>query len=208
MEQTSWFCGGLLQFFSSCFRTNRQRQNSIRRTSSTFLTGSADNNQLVVVGPAEVGKTSLVNQYLHEAFGRSYTPTIQENHIHLIKTSDGKFHAVNIKDTSGLENFPAMLEHTIRNGRGFILVFALNNAQSFQEAIQLWEHMKTIRGENVPVILVGNKKDLREEREVFETDIKNAIGDNCRSCKYTETSAQEGVSNVFHDLVTLIFELE
>ncbi|GFY52029.1 uncharacterized protein TNIN_376011 [Trichonephila inaurata madagascariensis] len=132
-------------------RFRRQRQDSMVRNSSTFLKGSAEENQLVVIGPSEVGKTALVRQYIEGNFIETHHPTTEENHIHIIKTPDEKFHAVNIKYTSVSMNYPAMLEHTVRIGRGFLLVFGLNNAQSFHEAIQLWEYIKTLRGKKINI---------------------------------------------------------
>ncbi|GFX01982.1 uncharacterized protein TNCV_371711 [Trichonephila clavipes] len=64
---------------------------------------------------------------------------------------DGVFHAVQILDTAGSLNFPAMRELSIRSGRGFILVFAVDNLQSFHEAIQLWDLIQRLRGHNVTV---------------------------------------------------------
>ncbi|KAG0434140.1 hypothetical protein HPB47_019329 [Ixodes persulcatus] len=58
---------------------------------------------------------------------------------------DGLFHTVEILDTAGSHHFPAMRELSIRSGRGFVLVFAVDSLQSFHEAVQLWHLIAKIR---------------------------------------------------------------
>ncbi|GFY37618.1 integrase catalytic domain-containing protein [Trichonephila inaurata madagascariensis] len=84
----SWFCVGILHLLRDCMRFRRQRQDSMVRNSSTFLKGSAEENQLVVIGPSEVGKTALVRQYIEGNFIETHHPTTEENHIHIIKTPE------------------------------------------------------------------------------------------------------------------------
>ncbi|GIY20051.1 hypothetical protein CEXT_574011 [Caerostris extrusa] len=55
------------------------------------------------------------------------------------------FHAVQILDTAGTLTFPAMRELNIRSGRGFILVFSVDNVTSFTEAIKMWDMIQEIR---------------------------------------------------------------
>ncbi|CAL1266156.1 unnamed protein product [Larinioides sclopetarius] len=146
-EDSSCFCEGVLKAICCCFclcstpeRRNSDVQNNTRM-------GSSRENKLVVLGPGGVGKTSLVVQYLEGFFTTTYKPTVEDYYRHTIKMPDGAFHTVQILDTAGSLNFPAMRELSIRSGRGFILVFSVDNLQSFHEALQLWDLIQRIRGE-------------------------------------------------------------
>ncbi|KAK8389865.1 hypothetical protein O3P69_012799 [Scylla paramamosain] len=57
--------------------------------------------------------------------------------------------------------FPAMRELSIRSGRAFLLVFAVNSQQSFYEAQALWSLIRSVKDvDNIPGVLVGNKVDV------------------------------------------------
>lgn len=167
-------------------------------------------NKLVVLGSGGVGKTSLVVQYLEGFFSTTYKPTVEDYYRHTIRMPDGVFHTVEILDTAGSHNFPAMRELSIRSGRGFILVFSVDNLQSFHEALQLWDLIQKLRGNKVPVILVGNKTDLEDERQVTKQMVEDALKDQSRICKYLETSAKfnVNVAQLFIELLEHAKELE
>ncbi|GIY20389.1 hypothetical protein CDAR_268981 [Caerostris darwini] len=172
--------------------------------------GSERENKLVVLGPGGVGKTSLVVQYLEGFFTSSYKPTVEDYYRSTIQMPDGMFHAVQILDTAGTLTFPAMRELNIRSGRGFILVFSVDNVTSFTEAIKMWDMIQEIRGQNVPVVLVGNKTDLDTEREVTQEMIQEVITSPSRVCRYIETSAKsnQNVSQLFQELLQHAHDLE
>ena len=65
----------------------------------------------------------------------------------LLPSADGLFHALEILDTAGSHHFPAMRELSIRSGRAFVVVFAVNNEQSFYEAQTLWDLIVELKGE-------------------------------------------------------------
>ncbi|XP_042856153.1 GTP-binding protein Di-Ras1-like, partial [Penaeus japonicus] len=103
-------------------------------------------NKLVVLGAGGVGKTSLVLQFLQGFFSPTYKPTVEDCYSHTLQLPNGLFHSLEILDTSGSHNFPAMRELSIRSGRAFIIVFAVNNEQSFYEAQALWNLIKEVKG--------------------------------------------------------------
>ena len=70
-------------------------------------------------------------------------------------------------DTAGTEQFTAMRELYMRQGQGFLLVFSITNQNSLNELFELREQIIRIKdNENVPVVLVGNKLDLEDDRRV------------------------------------------
>ena len=70
---------------------------------------------------------------------------------------DGMFHTVEILDTAGSHHFPAMRELSIRSSRAFVLVFSVDNEQSFYEVMAIWELIVKIKGKSkLPVVLHTN----------------------------------------------------
>lgn len=93
----------------------------------------------------------------------------------------------------------------IRNGEGFIVVYSITDHYSFEVARQLVKLIKEVRkpdGEcQVPVILVGNKKDLRRGRSVSKEEARETASEF--SCSHYETSAltNKNVQIVFFNMV-------
>ncbi|XP_064460437.1 ras-related protein Rap-1b-like [Ornithodoros turicata] len=167
-------------------------------------------NKLVVLGAGGVGKTSLIVQFLEGFFSFTYKPTVEDCYRHTVQTPDGLFHTVEILDTAGSHHFPAMRELSIRSGRGFVLVFSVDSLQSFHEAVQLWHLIVKIRGEHVPIVLVGNKSDLIAKRQVSQDMAIKLAQDSMHSCQYLETSAKYNVnvSELFVELLQQTYDME
>ena len=93
----------------------------------------------------------------------------------------------------------------IRNGEGFIVVYSINDHYSFEVARQMVKLIKEVRksdGEcQVPVILVGNKRDLRRGRQVSKEEARETASEF--SCSHYETSAltNRNVQMVFFNMV-------
>ncbi|GFU25057.1 hypothetical protein NPIL_546281, partial [Nephila pilipes] len=101
----------------------------------------------------------------------------------------GKY-LVLITDTAGSRSYPDLLEDSIRSGDGFIIVFALDDVKSFKEAIEIQQEILSTKGGKCPVVLVGNKTDLVNERQVFPPMIKEVVNQCFRTSIYIETSAK------------------
>ncbi|KAM0123481.1 hypothetical protein ACHAP3_011101, partial [Botrytis cinerea] len=70
-------------------------------------------------------------------------------------------------DTAGTEQFTAMRELYMKTGQGFLLVFSITSQSSLNELSELRETIIRIKDdENVPIVIVGNKSDLEQDRVV------------------------------------------
>ena len=74
-----------------------------------------------------------------------------------------------ITDTTGSHQFPAMQRLSISKGHAFILVYSVTSRQSLEELRPIWDVIREMKGADlaaIPVMLVGNKCDEMENREV------------------------------------------
>lgn len=100
---------------------------------------------------------------------------------------DGETCLLDILDTAGQEEYSAMRDQYMRTGEGFLLVFAVNSAKSFEDIGTYREQIKRVKdAEEVPMVLVGNKCDLpswnvqnEQAREVSSCPIENQTIDSC-----------------------------
>ncbi|XKL68064.1 hypothetical protein PGB90_003555 [Kerria lacca] len=156
--------------------------------------------KLVVVGAGGVGKSALTIQLIQNHFVDEYDPTIEDSYRKQV-VIDGETCLLDILDTAGQEEYSAMRDQYMRTGEGFLLVFAVNNAKSFEDIRTYREQIKRVKdAEEVPMVLVGNKCDL-PHRTVNMTEAKELAKQFRIPCIETSAKTRMGVDNAFHALV-------
>lgn len=74
---------------------------------------------------------------------------------------------LDVLDTAGQEEYSAMREQYMRTGEGFLLVYSITSRQSFEEILTFQQQILRVKDKDYfPMIVVGNKCDLENEREV------------------------------------------
>lgn len=139
----------------------------------------------------------------------SYDPTIEDSYRKQIEV-DGRACDLEILDTAGVAQFTAMRELYIKSGKGFLLVYSVTDENSLKEMLALREQVLRIKdSENVPMVLIGNKCDLDDERVLsIEDGIK--VSQLWGLVPFYETSAmyKTNVDEAFVDVVRQIMRKE
>ncbi|KAK3310748.1 small GTPase superfamily, partial [Chaetomium strumarium] len=113
-----------------------------------------------------VGKSCLTAQFVYNEWIESYDPTIEDSY-RTQKSVDGRQVVLEILDTAGTEQFVAMRDLYMKTGHGFLLVFSICSKASFEELATLRNDIIRIKDdENIPIVIVGNKADLEDQRAV------------------------------------------
>ncbi|XP_067684959.1 ras-related protein Rap1-like [Haliotis asinina] len=160
--------------------------------------------KIVVLGSGGVGKSALTVQFVQGIFVEKYDPTIEDSYRKQVEV-DGQQCMLEILDTAGTEQFTAMRDLYMKNGQGFLLVYSITAQSTFNDLEELREQILRVKDtEHVPMILVGNKCDLEDERVVGKDQGINLARHN--NCSYLETSAKAkiNVNEIFCDLVRMI----
>jgi small GTP-binding protein len=150
---------------------------------------SNDIKTIVLLGNDIVGKTSLLFRYINNICPIDYDPTIKEQSYKIkINLENNEERVFNIIDTPNEETNIKDYSYykLISNAHGFIIIFAIDDKKSFKNLKDYVTQIKLI-DQNLPIILVGNKCDLEDKREILKNianDYSNSIG-----AKYFEYSA-------------------
>ena len=131
-----------------------------------------DNIKVVFLGEIYVGKTSLIEKYVYNKFSDD-TPATTKSGF-LIKTLEykGKKYTFNLWDNSGYESLMPLTKLFISNANIIVLVYDTTKKNTFLK-LQFWlDFALNILGNDIYIILVGNKGDLYTNREVSEKDGK------------------------------------
>lgn len=102
-------------------------------------------HRVVIMGQAFTGKTQIVSQFLYDKFNSRYRQTVEELHRGEYDLPDGSSLTLDILDTSGAFQFPAMQALSISTSNAFILVFSIDSEESWEEVVRLrekvWEEL-------------------------------------------------------------------
>lgn len=98
--------------------------------------------RVVIMGSAFVGKTQIVSQFLYDKFSSRYRQTIEELHRGEYELPDQSTLTLDVLDTSGAFAFPAMRDLSISTSNGFLLVFSIDNEESWKEVSRLREKVR------------------------------------------------------------------
>ena len=163
--------------------------------------------KIVMLGSGAVGKSAITVQMVSGHFLSSYDPTIEDSYRTTININNQDI-ILNILDTAGQEEFYALRDQYMRSGDGYIIVFSITSVTSFLEVNAIKEQLNIVLDADnntlIPIILVGNKCDLEEYRQVQSSDAQR-LAEEWR-VKYFETSAKNktNINRIFEELVYLI----
>eukprot|EP00794_Sanderia_malayensis_P007111 gene7111-7915_t len=168
------------------------------------MLSSQDQVRLVVLGMSRVGKSALTVRFLTKRYITEYANGIDSVYVQNIPMRD-KSLDVKIIDNGGKRD----LSDLIKWGDGFMLVYSIVSRESFEEVKELKNTIDEIKGifSRTACVLVGNKSDLRRQRQVTTIEAKGLARD--LDCGLFEVSAAEDiepVAEVFRHAITRTFD--
>ena len=142
---------------------------------------------MAVIGKGVVGKSSLTYRFINYKVPHGHDPTIEDRYKKNT-TIGNKIYNIEILDTAGEDDYQNMMDMWINFGEGFLLVFAINDKESFSLLRSKRERiLKGKHGQKTPMLLVGNKQDLKDRQVKFEEAKQLA---DLWDIEYIETSAK------------------
>ena len=164
--------------------------------------------KVILIGDSNTGKTSLINRFVNKTFDEKYLCTIGVGFFMKTIEVDEQTIKLQIWDTAGMEKYKSISSSYYRGSHAAFVIFDLTNKNTF-ESITKW--IEAYHKSNNPqfqknVILIGNKSDLVDSREITRAEAENFAKMN--KMVYWETSAKEGnnVEEVFTYIGQLLFE--
>ena len=158
--------------------------------------------KILTLGDSSVGKTSIILRFTKEKYNSNRLATIGVDFKSRIIQLENQRIKVLIWDTAGQERFKNIASQYYNGGDGAILTFDITNRKSYERIIYWLDELKQKKNlDDMGLVLVGNKSDLSDIREVsFEEAEKFAKDINI---KYFETSAEKniGISDMMKYIV-------
>lgn len=172
--------------------------------------------KLVVVGDSAVGKTCLLISYATDKFPDDYVPTVFENYTAQMDL-EGEPILLHLWDTAGQEDYDRLRPLSYPQTDVFLICFSIISPASFENVKAKWHPEIQHHNPNTPIILVGTKLDLREDKETIERLAEKRLAPityqqgmnmmkEIKAVKYLECSAltQKGLKTVFDEAIRAV----
>ena len=189
----------------SCCPSTQQPQNTQQSTYQSPT--EKKRNKIVLVGDQSTGKTCILVRYSRNTFEDETSPTIGSNVFQECVTLDDVEHKIELWDTCGNEKFRrSLLPQFYRRSKCVIIVYAINNRDSF-DAVQYWlETVHEVINEQIPIILCAAKSDCQHvvslrEGEQFAKELNLPF----ISCSSKEN---ENITELFQMAMRLILQTD
>ena len=162
--------------------------------------------KIVIIGDTCVGKSNILSRYLNNEFTSNTKSTVGvELGIKFLKIKNTST-KIQIWDTAGQERYQAITSSYFRGSDGCFIVYDITNETSFNNIEKWFDKIHEENDKEIPVIIVGNKCDLENERKI-PTEKAKEKAQNLK-CAFYETSALKAINieQIFEELVNTIYD--
>ncbi|EMD69542.1 hypothetical protein COCC4DRAFT_123300 [Bipolaris maydis ATCC 48331] len=146
--------------------------------------------KLVFLGEQSVGKTSLITRFMYDSFDNTYQATIGIDFLSKTMYLEDRTVRLQLWDTAGQERFRSLIPSYIRDSSVAVVVYDITNKKTFENTRKWVDDVRGERGNDVIIVLVGNKTDLNDKREVTTAQGEEEAKKN--NLMFIETSAKVG----------------
>ena len=162
--------------------------------------------KLVVLGKSLAGKSALTFRFINDQFPKEHDTTIEDQYKTTINI-DGYQVKLEILDTAGQDDYQSMQETWINYGAGFLLIYSIDDMESFNEVKKKLDKVILIKSKDIySCIIVGNKCDLGDNVRKVPKSMAEEFAKS-KNVPFLEASAlstinvREAFMKVAHDLM-------
>lgn len=163
--------------------------------------------KVVLIGDSGVGKSNLLSRFTRNEFSLETKATIGVEFATRSVTIANKVIKAQIWDTAGQERYRAITSAYYRGAVGAMLVYAINNRESFCNAERWLNELRDNADRNIMIMLVGNKSDLKHLREVPTEEAKDFAKKHNLSFMETSALDSSNVEEAFKSVIDSIYNV-
>jgi small GTP-binding protein len=162
--------------------------------------------KIVLLGEANVGKTSLVYRFIENKFRENYKSTLGVNllkkDMNLAEYGDV---SAQIWDLGGQESFKSLRKLYLEGANAALLVYDMTNKKSFEKLGEWVQSFREAR-EDAPIILIGNKSDLKKQIKISRSESSDYAKTNNLGEIITSAKTGENVEEAFIQITKRVLD--
>ncbi len=163
--------------------------------------------KVLIIGETNVGKTSLIRQFIENKFSDEKISTIGYDTIKKEITIKNKKMQLLIWDTCGQEQYRSINNMFLKNSKIVIFVYDITNKKSFIELQNYWYPLINHKlGNEIILGIAGNKSDLYENENVNEEEVRKFSNSINATFNLTTAKNNEAINYLIKDLLTKYIE--
>ena len=148
--------------------------------------------KIMTLGNLAVGKTNFILKYTENKFQETHISTVGLDFKMKKMEINKKNYQIVLFDTAGQERYKSIALNVLKDTHGILLMYDITNKTTFESLPDWINNIKDLKGADFPLILVGNKIDLEEERKVNKEEGQKLADEN--KILFFETSNKTGIN--------------
>ncbi len=183
----------------------------IEESSSSKSEGESEKSNLtfkiIVLGDPGVGKSSLLGRATKNIFNAEYQTTVGFEFLTFTEKIGEKNVKLQIWDTCGQETYKSLISNFYRNASLAMLIYSIDSRESFNNIIKWLKEIKLQSNPDIKVVLIGNKADLENKRQVTIEE-GNKFKEENDILFFQEASAKSGINakEIFHEAAKILYD--
>ena len=183
----------------------------IDESSSSKSEGESEKSNLtfkiIVLGDPGVGKSSLLGRATKNIFNAEYQTTVGFEFLTFTEKIGEKKVKLQIWDTCGQETYKSLISNFYRNASLAMLIYSIDSRESFNNIIKWLKEIKLQSNPDIKVVLIGNKADLENKRQVTIEE-GNKFKEENEILFFQEASAKSGINakEIFHEAAKILYD--
>ena len=162
--------------------------------------------KVVLVGDSSVGKTNIMSKYLKNEFHEDSKATVGVEFGSKQFTVEGHKIKAQIWDTAGQERYKAMTSAYFKGAKGAFIVYDITSKSSFESVDRWLNDLRVSADKNLTVIIIGNKCDLEQQRDVKKEQGEEKSKSNGVAFMETSALSGENIDKAFDKMVNEVFK--
>ena len=163
--------------------------------------------KIIVLGDPGVGKSSLLGRATKNIFNAEYQTTVGFEFLTFTEKIGEKNVKLQIWDTCGQETYKSLISNFYRNASLAMLIYSIDSRESFNNIIKWLKEIKLQSNPDIKVVLIGNKADLENKRQVTIEE-GNKFKEENDILFFQEASAKSGINakEIFHEAAKILYD--
>ena len=162
--------------------------------------------KMILIGDSGVGKTNILSRYINNTFLETTKSTVGVELGTKIEEYNNTKIKIQIWDTAGQERYKSITKTYYKGAKGAFIVYDISKKDSFKNIDKWIKDLKEYGEEDAIILIIGNKCDLEDKREVTIEEVKKKA--EIYKMVYCETSAlnSKNINYAFQTLIKLVAE--